>query len=489
MDWVHFVGKSYYPTIREFETEARKFRVSRKIASSMLQSMNFGDRIVLFQWQRPSSEVFGYFTVDSVLGDFPKEVLEELAREVEVSSSEHQDTLVARKCGQYTIVQTTDLKVSISAIARKIKQHGGKNIMLGGAYTPLKKLGVRAHGAEQPTTRIKTRIPFRPGYRQLDLKALIDDYQGIRTKQKVVKKQYYVKPLERKVTPGSKLILIRDYIKSIVTRRSDVHFQCAAPAVVRPAQQFTIDVNLHVTESQQAKPEQKVTEVGIIALKTGARLNLRLVPVDPGKFEIRRDEIEIEWRLPSRSAQFLVCGQQDLEDGDYFFELVLASRGAQIILPKYLNIRVDSTAPIDGAERCEVTAKIPCTAFASYARQDLKVVLYMLAGIAALGIKVFQDCLDLTPGKEWRQQVKREIKKSEAFLLFWSSSAKQSKYVEEEWRFALKHRDRVRIVPNLLEPTSVCAPPPELEELQFGSRETTLRDALLGAGQFPQQPA
>ena len=52
-------------------------------------------------------------------------------------------------------------------------------------------------------------------------------------------------------------------------------------------------------------------------------------------------------------------------------------------------------------------------------------------------------------------------------LLFWSTAASQSRYVESEWRIALEEHGLDGISPVPLESPATVPPPPELSSLHF----------------------
>ncbi len=74
-------------------------------------------------------------------------------------------------------------------------------------------------------------------------------------------------------------------------------------------------------------------------------------------------------------------------------------------------------------------------------------------------------------------QLEKEIKERDAFLLFWSTHAKQSEMVTWEWRTALNHKGSEGIEPHPLNPVSEAQPPDELKHLHFGDVYMHVRKA------------
>jgi hypothetical protein len=122
-------------------------------------------------------------------------------------------------------------------------------------------------------------------------------------------------------------------------------------------------------------------------------------------------------------------------------------------------------------KRTSVAALAPRTAFASYSKRDRYVVAHV-AGVLedSAGINVFVDCLDMKRGEEWKPRLRKEIKKRELFMLFWSDAAASSIWVEWEWKLALRKKRKKGFQIHPLEPD--VAPPKALEGLHVNSLHT-----------------
>ncbi len=83
------------------------------------------------------------------------------------------------------------------------------------------------------------------------------------------------------------------------------------------------------------------------------------------------------------------------------------------------------------AENVTVDARRYRRAFISYASADRPEVLKRVQMLRQLGIEFFQDLLDLEPGSRWEQELYRHIDESDLFLLFWSTAARESRWVRE----------------------------------------------------------
>jgi hypothetical protein len=111
-------------------------------------------------------------------------------------------------------------------------------------------------------------------------------------------------------------------------------------------------------------------------------------------------------------------------------------------------------------------------AFISYASKDRPEVLKRVQMLRLARIRYFQDVLKLEPGDRWERKLYRHIDKSDLFLLFWSTKAKESEWVLKEVRYAIKRKGGdesapPEMIPVIIEGPPVPEPPEELAHLHF----------------------
>jgi hypothetical protein len=125
------------------------------------------------------------------------------------------------------------------------------------------------------------------------------------------------------------------------------------------------------------------------------------------------------------------------------------------------------TAPSDG--RVPTVETRLRSAFASYASSDRDEVLGRLQGIRKVApyLDIFFDVLTLRSGQGWQTEIEKRIFASDVFYLFWSANASSSKWVETEWRTALRTGRPGFIDPVPLQPPEEAPPPVELAGLHF----------------------
>jgi TIR domain len=101
--------------------------------------------------------------------------------------------------------------------------------------------------------------------------------------------------------------------------------------------------------------------------------------------------------------------------------------------------------------------------FTSYSHRDLQVVEATERYGRTLGDEYIRDLIYLRSGELWNDQLQQLVRRSDVFQLFWSVNAARSKYVEDEWRYALS-LNRSKFV----RPTYWQEPMPEPPELLRG---------------------
>jgi TIR domain len=105
--------------------------------------------------------------------------------------------------------------------------------------------------------------------------------------------------------------------------------------------------------------------------------------------------------------------------------------------------------------------------FASYAREDIKVVETAESILRVLGSVDFRwDLRILQAGDRWENILLREIEQADSFQLFWSKHAKVSKNVRHEWRYALKLK-REHFIKPVYWNEPMPKPPKELGHIHF----------------------
>lgn len=259
----------------------------------------------------------------------------------------------------------------------------------------------------------------------------------------------------------------------------------AAPAAVRPDQEFTARFVAYVPSAEvvvraalASLSPRSAAALGVKTCrwKTGTRVTVRLAArhlnVKPREvcftWEGGYNILEFDVRVPKRAPHGVTVLR---------FEALI---GGIVVANLRMDVAVQDAPPVRG--QSFVRGAPVRTAFASYASQDRLRVLDRVAEIQRNGVEVFLDCLSLHPGEEWKPRLELEIQNREVFLLFWSTHARASSWVQWELRTALAYKGVEGIDPHPLDPVAVAEPPEELKPLHFGDPHMLLRSAYSDPG-------
>lgn len=261
-------------------------------------------------------------------------------------------------------------------------------------------------------------------------------------------------------------------------RRDKVDCTVFAPPAARAGDAALVQVFAHRhREARKAKAAAKEFDAdakrrGVKSLGTRIRRGSKLtfeLSIPP--LVVDKSVRELVWRGDLDSVEFAVgvpeglsprtvigevgISQDSVPIGEIHFKLKVAAKDAAV-----------AGEPVPAEEAVRYTR-----AFISYASKDRPEVLCRVPMLSAVGIRFFTDVLSLEPGDEWLPKIYEWIDESNVFLLFWSSNAKRSEWVEKEWRHALARSAKGFIRPVVIEGPPTPEPPPELAHISFGGRE------------------
>ena len=123
-------------------------------------------------------------------------------------------------------------------------------------------------------------------------------------------------------------------------------------------------------------------------------------------------------------------------------------------------------------QKLQLTREDVLTAFISYASQDRSRVATIIQGMkkARPDMDIFFDVESLRSGEDWEKALRSEIENRDVLFLCWSRFAKESKWVETEWRYALTNKGLDSIEPIPLVSPAECPPPEELKSKHFNDK-------------------
>lgn len=148
---------------------------------------------------------------------------------------------------------------------------------------------------------------------------------------------------------------------------------------------------------------------------------------------------------------------------------------ASVYFNDVLMTKLKFVVAIDGTEETkpQISRKDIFSAFISYASQDRSRVATIIQGMkkARPDLDVFFDVENLRSGEKWEDVLRKEIDSRDILYLFWSHFARESEWVDMEWRYALERKGIDFIEPVPIESPDNCPPPKELSVKHFNDRE------------------
>jgi uncharacterized protein YegL len=250
-----------------------------------------------------------------------------------------------------------------------------------------------------------------------------------------------------------------------------------APPEIELGDSIMVQVFAHLPEHEERARTKAIefdtdaqrrgtTSLGTVITK-GARLTFELLL---GGLTVEASTQGLTWRGQPDSVQFavsapantplrtiigkLLVSQDSVPIGQISFKLKVVTFAA---------IAAKTTMPCGVAHRY-------VKAFISYASSDRAEVLRRVQMLTAAGIEFFQDLINLEPGDRWSNELFHHIEDSDVLFLFWSSAARNSEWVEKEWRYGLQKKGEEFIRPVIIEGPPIVPPPPELAHLHFNDK-------------------
>ena len=129
----------------------------------------------------------------------------------------------------------------------------------------------------------------------------------------------------------------------------------------------------------------------------------------------------------------------------------------------------------------------PRDVFVSYSRADRAVVVELVAGLDARGLRAWVDLEDIPPSAEWMAEIRAVIEASDGYLVVVSPSFANSEVCAEELELA--RGAGKRIVPVMVRPTDPGSVPSTLAASGPSPEASTTRSGLARAGSARHSPA
>lgn len=265
-------------------------------------------------------------------------------------------------------------------------------------------------------------------------------------------------------------------INSLLDKENDsmgqVQFSALAPKTIRKGEYIIIDIMMyelswrHVVDEFIHSSESQLQEVRSGFIGASGKTSVRIA-VSSQDIVIEDNEETQVWR-----GGYLRFSFAGLLPQQYPKQQILITARVYVddVIKTKLQILVSCEAKYN--KGITLNRKDVISAFASYASQDRKRVAAIIQGMKKINadMDVFFDVENLHSGDEWEQILYQEISKRDVLFLFWSRSARESKWVETEWRYALVHKGIDFIEPVPIESPELCPPPEELGRKHFNDK-------------------
>ena len=251
-----------------------------------------------------------------------------------------------------------------------------------------------------------------------------------------------------------------------------IQFSAVAPKTFVKGEYSIIDIYMYeelfryIVDEAIANGEtaMKETRSGILMAEKNAKISIVLSSPD---IEIEdNNEIQI-WQGDYLCFSFAVELPEHYKKTQILF---MASVYINDLIATKLKFVVKCRSSFE--QKIEVFREDILSAFVSYASQDRNRVALIIQGMkkARPDMDIFFDVDSLRSGDNWENALWKEIDKRDVLFLCWSKYARDSKWVDAEWRYALKQKGEDRIEPVPIDPPSSCPPPDELSHKHFNER-------------------
>ena len=274
-----------------------------------------------------------------------------------------------------------------------------------------------------------------------------------------------------------------------------VAFTAAYPGSVLAGVWYSLVLYLHLARLQDvvdALVDRRAGELGSTPVSVHAAAfsqirrgtTLRLTPMVDG-LVFNPSSQEVAWIEDMQQSTFRVAAPVDSQAGPRGGVLEVHA-GPLLVALVPLAVRIRT--PSEPEEPDTRTTQRPLQrVFASYAHVDEDVVRACAEAYKAFGIHVLIDKETLRSGERWEETLHRLIDESDQFQLFWSSSARGSQYVEDEWQHALRLQGAKgeQFIRPLYWELPLPDPPSELGHLHFARLDVA---ELARASRQPPEP-
>jgi pSer/pThr/pTyr-binding forkhead associated (FHA) protein len=260
-----------------------------------------------------------------------------------------------------------------------------------------------------------------------------------------------------------------------------VQFTSYFPAEIKPEAWYTLLVYVHLSSVRNLVEEDIENRLDLKLRDYKKRRGEATSPVARGAEIIVIPELSGCRFNPPRASVLWLEDWHRLEfrmqaiEGVSGFELNTAKNGkisfyvGPILVAEtniWTYITNDQNSNYSQAFKANCTTNPYVAVFVSYSHNDNLLIQNLEKAYVALGMQYLRDVNILRSGEKWNRSLLEKILEADIFQLCWSKFAKESEYVEQEWRYALNLKRHSFVRPVYWE-NPMPTPPKELSDIHF----------------------
>ena len=267
-------------------------------------------------------------------------------------------------------------------------------------------------------------------------------------------------------------------IEKPAVQMSQIEFSAIAPKQLVKGEYSIIDIVMyeeayrHIVDElhEQSETETQEKKSGKITVQTETNITVALYSND---IEIEENVMTGIWQNSYLTFSFPIYLPEDYSKKQVLFV-------AKVFINDVIATKLSFTARCSSLyeQKIKIKHEDILTAFISYASQDRKKVATIVQGMqkARPDMDLFFDVESLRCGEDWEKTLFREIEKRDVFYLCWSQNAKNSEWVDKEWRYAYSQKGIDSIEPIPIDLPEECPPPHELSKKHWNDKLLYLID-------------
>jgi hypothetical protein len=215
------------------------------------------------------------------------------------------------------------------------------------------------------------------------------------------------------------------------------HIESAVEKVRIVAAKFKEEMGNVPREAKASAPAKLThgTEIAIVPTCDGVTFN--------------PERVTFKWIEDIHRADFRFRASKDLSDSAanivvaiYVGPLIIATIKGGLLF----NAESASTSEPQPVQQMPMNAETTASMyqaeqiFPSYSHDDEEIVVACRNAYKAIGFEFLRDRDTLRPGQDWNAGLCQMIDKADIFQLFWSKHSSESKFVRQEWEYALQQQ-------------------------------------------------